>query len=80
MVRYIWATRVELGTITSVTGAQVARLLEAFPRVAVLLAVGGFPCKGLSSSNIFGEGIQNAQGVLLFEFVRVLRELEQTLF
>ena len=45
----------------------------------MLLVVAGFPCKGLSSANIGGAGLQNKDSVLLFELVRLLGELRDVL-
>ena len=69
VVRYSWPTRTEVGSITRLTGKKVAEYLEAFPRILLLLVVAGFPCKGLSSSNIHGSGLHDKQSVFLFELV-----------
>ena len=79
VVRYSWPTRTEVGSITSLTGRKVAEHLEGFPRILLLLVVAGFPCKGLSSSNINGSGLRDKQSVLLFELVRLLVELREAL-
>ena len=79
VVRYSWPTRHEMGSITKLTGQAVAEVLELFPRVLLLLVCSGFPCKGLSSSNIQGDGLQNKQSVLLFELIRLLGELRSVL-
>ena len=44
-----------------------------------MLVVAGFPCKGLSSSNIHGAGLRDKQSFLPFELVRLLAELRQEL-
>ena len=79
VVRYAWPTRVELGSVRDVTVERIAAILLEFPRVRVLLVVGGFPCKGLSSANIGGAGITNEHSVLIFELLRLIRELREGL-
>jgi DNA (cytosine-5)-methyltransferase 1 len=43
------------------------------PRVDVLC--GGFPCQGLSSANLTGEGLEDERSGLWFEFERIIGEL-----
>ena len=78
-VRYSWPTRTEVSSITRLTGRKIAGHLEAHPRILLLRVVAGFPCKGLSSSNIHGAGLRDKQSVFLFELVRLLAELRQEL-
>jgi site-specific DNA-cytosine methylase len=75
VVPYSWPTRTEVGSIRNLTGQKVAEFLEGFPRILLLLVVAGFPCKGMSASNIHGSGLRDKQSVLLFELVRLRAEL-----
>ena len=79
VVRYTWPTRVEMGSVVDLTADAVAKVLQEHPRVKLLVVVGGFPCKGMSSASITGEGLLNVHSVLLFEMLRVLRELREQL-
>ena len=79
VLQYAWLTRVDVGPVQQVTGVYLAQIMHSYPRVRYLYVVGGFPCKGFSLANPDAKGLASAQSVLLFELVRVLRELEDGL-
>ena len=79
VVQYAWPTRIDMGPVQTITGERVAQMLQAYPRVRKLYVVAVFPCKGFSSANSGSKGLDNVQSVLLFELVRVIRELERDL-